>query len=171
MVPTADPKAAIRGGKHGVDFGGCQIADEAPIAAFLRDGEDALDERGMGRLLHGDVSKEGADRRQACVAGPRAITPGGFELAKEGPDEIGVHIVQLERGWLLLQALLCEVQQESKGVAIGGDGVRACPPLGLQTVSKEGFEQGGKSHDCSCHARSRRFAASISSSGVAVRYQ
>jgi len=67
---------------------------------------------------------------------------------------------------------LGEAEQESEGVTVGGDGVRADSSLVDQTLGEERFEDGRQR----CHTGSRsedssRVAAACSRSGCADRYQ
>jgi hypothetical protein len=64
-----------------------------------------------------------------------------------------------------------EAQQQPKGIAVGGDGVRADASLG-EAFGEESLQGGGDpGHRSSRPACPTRPAASASNSGVAVRYQ
>ena len=123
---------------------GCEVFDQSPLVALAGDGEDAAALVGVGRLLERDVVEEGMDRRQACVPAPGAVTAFLLEVIEEVADEGCVQILegQLRRG--LPQSLCGEPQEQAKGVAVSGDGVRAGPALPQEAVGEEGLDQTGE---------------------------
>ena len=73
-----------------------------------------------------------------------------------------------------MQAPVCKVKQQAKGVAIRTDGVRTDLSLMHQAFDEEPFQECGKTrwfHGDSSHCFSKRFTTSPMSSGQIVRYQ
>ncbi len=98
--------------------------------------------------------------------------PLGLEVSQEVADQLGVEISQIELVGLLAAAILRVAQQQPPGVPIGGDGVGAGLALMREPFGEERFQAGGEGgHDRASACRSRRWAASNSSSGTADKYQ
>ena len=67
---------------------------------FVGDGQDPLDERGVGRFSVGGVAEHGADGGEAGVAGAHGVVPFVFEVVQEPGDQRGVEIDEVELGGL-----------------------------------------------------------------------
>jgi hypothetical protein len=85
------------------------------------------------------VFAERVDRREAGVAGPRAVAPVVFEVGKERPDQRRVDVGEVELGRLFAGLFFDEAQQQPERVAVGLDGVRAGSSLVDQTVGEIGL--------------------------------
>jgi hypothetical protein len=81
------------------------------------------------------------DRAEAGVAGSRAVAAVVFEVLEERADQWRVEIVDVELEGLLAGLLVCEAQQQSERVSVGGDRFRARAALGDQTVGEIGLER------------------------------
>ena len=130
----------------------------------------------MSGLVQGDEAEERADGCEAGVAGARVVAAVGLEMAEEVAEQCGVEVVEGHRRGRLVQCLLGVAHQQPERRAIARDGVRAGLALAHEALGEEQGQQrrevGGGVHDDGLRAmRSRRRAASASSSGVAVRYQ
>ena len=142
------------------------------VEAFLRDGEDALDEGAMCWLADGGEAKERADGSEPRIARACRIAPILLDVVQEGGDKGRVDVCEKQVGRRLAQALLGEAKEKPEAVAVGGNGVGARLPLALEALDEECLEQGRQGgRGFAFQARSRRSPASVSNSGVAVRYQ
>src|SRR5664279_743395 len=130
------------------------------------------DRVGVLGMSEGGEAVERVDRPESCVAGPGAVAAFLFEVGEERADQRRVEIVdvQLER-WLAGLSLR-EGEQQSAGVAVGGNRLWPGIALGDQPVGEKCLqrrrEQGHASVSGSC---SRRRLITSSSSGTASRYQ
>ena len=168
--------AGVGGSRQGLDFVAIQEVHRPTGAALARHGRDALRQSRMQRLVQGDVAEEGADRRQARVAGPCAVAALRLEMVREGPDEGGVQLAHGQVDRRFLQLPLGVADQQAERVAVACDGMRAGPELLPEAVGEERRQQpgevgGGLDEGPLRAVRSSRRAASRSSSGSAVRYQ
>jgi hypothetical protein len=57
VVAAGEPAVLARGGQQRVDLGGVQEADDGPVAAFGRDGQDPADLRGVLGRAQGRVAE------------------------------------------------------------------------------------------------------------------
>jgi hypothetical protein len=60
-----------------------------------------------------------------------------LKMTEECTEERGIEIRDRERRWRFFQALLGKREEQTKGVPIACNGVRACPPLVAKTVGEE----------------------------------
>jgi hypothetical protein len=141
VVAPSDPGIAIGCGEQGLHLIAGQEVDGIAVVALVRHGEDALDERGVCRLLQGDIAKEGVQRGQPRVAGACLVAPTAFQIIEKARDQRGIEIGEADCRGRLLQPQLHEREQQPKGVAVGGDGMRAGLPLLHQTLGEERLEQ------------------------------
>jgi hypothetical protein len=84
----------------------------------------------------GRIAEHGVNGRQPGVPGAGAVSPLPLEVVEEVADQRGVQVGDVEPGGLLPGACCGERQQQPPGVAIGGDGLRACVTLPGQPVGK-----------------------------------
>jgi hypothetical protein len=98
---------------------------QCPGEALRRDGLHAPRLRGVFRRLEGHMAKERMDRRQSQLAGSGRDPALGFKLVEEGGDQRCVDVLQHQRRRRLAQSLVYESQQQSDGIALRGDRVRA----------------------------------------------
>ena len=160
------------GGQEGLDFVGGEERDDRLLKALAGDGQHALDDRRVGRLAQGGVAEQGADRDEPGVAGPDAVSPSVLEVVEECADQRGVEVGKHEQGGRLAGALLGKGEQEPERVSVGGDRVRACPPLGEKPIGEERFQdRGERAHGSTPRQSSSRLAARASSSGLPDTYQ
>lgn len=98
-----------------------------------------------------------------------------FDVVEKSADQAGIKVRQIETRGRLTESSLRKLEEETKGVAIGSNRVRADMPLLSQTLEEEPLEQSGKrgcgAHERSSHRFSTRRAAAAISSGHADRYQ
>ena len=93
-------------------------------------------------------------------------------MVEEGDDRRRVEVGDVKLARLLADFGLHELQQQSPGVAIRGNGVRADAALADEALGEVGLEGRGEPAHCFLPAaRWRRSAASERSSGVADKYQ
>src|SRR5258708_7350519 len=116
------------------------------------------------------------DRRQTSISAPRSNTALFFQVIEEAKDKRRIQIHDRQVGRCFLQASLGKGDEETEGVSVRGDGVRAGTALAHESVGKIGLQQLGEggvefSHRRRLSARSHRSVASLNSSGAAERYQ
>jgi hypothetical protein len=87
------------------------------------------------------VSEKGVQRREAVVTGPRAVTPGGFEMFQELSQEWRIEIFHAKLGGCASKMLGRELEQQTKGVPICCDCMRTCTLLRSQPLSKETLDE------------------------------
>ena len=123
-------------------------------------------------VTQGGVAKQRADRRQARVAGPDRVAALVLEVIQERADQRRLEIVDVEIAGRLVTVLGGECKQQADRVAVGGDRMRAGLSLGDQPIGEERLQRRREqAHLAPPSARSRRSAASPSSSGAACKYQ
>jgi hypothetical protein len=172
VISPADPVALVGCGHEGVELGPGQVGDFGPRAAFRRDGQDLRDEPGMLGMAQRRVVEEGVDGGQAGVPGAGAVVPLLLQMVQEGADDRGAEVGQVQLGGLLAGPGMDEAQQEPPGVAVGGHRVRAGMTLADQPFGEKCLKgRGERAHARLPGIRSRRSAASASSSGTAETYQ
>ena len=166
----------VRRPEQNVDLVAFEKGDGASSVAFVRNGQNPLGQRGVAGLMQGDEAEERTDGGQAGVAGARVVAAFGLEMAQEVAEQGGVEVIERHRRGRLVPFPLGVAHQQTERRAIARDGVRARLTLLHEALGKEPGQQarevGGGVHGSGLRAmRSRRRAASCSSSGVAVRYQ
>ena len=172
MITPPDPGAAVRCGEQGVHLGLGEVGDHSPVGALGRDGEHALDHRGVFGMPVGGEAEQRSDGGEPGVAGADAGCACGLEVGEERPDQRRVEIVKAELVWRLAGALVGEAQQQTDRVAVGSHGVRAGVALADQPFGEERLQQRcERAHGRASVMVSSRSATSSSSSGTAVRYQ
>ena len=174
VVAAAEPGGAVRGGEQRVDLVGGEVADDRPLAASGRDGQDLADHRGVLGCAAGRRSGTASGSRPGGRCGWRRCCPAGLPGAA-GTRRSAVASRSATSSWLrrVAGALPGEAQQQPAGVAVGGDGVRAGLLLPDQLVGEEPLQDRGESVTAGPPSGccSSRAAASASSSGTACRYQ
>ena len=91
------------------------------------------------------------DRREPGVEGARSVATLAFEVVEERGNPGRVEVLDIERRRLLAGLPLNEGQEQSEGVAIGGDRVRAGVSLVDQPVGEERLQRGRqRTHRSSC---------------------
>ena len=96
----------------------------------------------------------------------------GFEVAEEGPDQRGVEVVEVQLVGCFAGTVVCVVDEQADGVAVGGDRLGAGIALAEEPLDEEGSQgRGAQGHDSTSPIASRRLLTSSSSSGTAWRYQ
>jgi len=73
MIPMAIPGALVGGRQERFGFGPVEELDQSFQTAFARNGQHALDLRGVRGFLVSGVAKEGPDRGQTKVAAAMAL--------------------------------------------------------------------------------------------------
>jgi len=105
VVAAAGPGCAVWGVDDRVELGLGEECDECALVAFGSDLQHSLDRHGGLRLTQRNgvlgvaqraVAVEGADRRQARVAGPGAAPALGLEVIQERADQRRVELVEIE---------------------------------------------------------------------------
>ena len=129
----------------------------------------------MLRGFQSRVAEEGTDGSQPQVATTGAVVTVFLQLIQELEDHGHGEVGQGELRRRSAQALLDELQEQTEGVAIGGDGMRAGPPLGQQTLGEEALQQYRQVsrglHRSPFHRCSSRAPAACIKAGVLLRYQ
>jgi hypothetical protein len=177
VIAVAAPGRAIGCREQRVYFRSREKSQQRPIEALRRNGERALDDRQDGRVANGCVVEEGAQRREACIAGPRAIVSRGLEVIEKRQQQWCVQVGQRDSRRRFVQSILCVGEQQSKRIAVAGHRARTRLSLSDQMLVKEVLQQRrerrGHGHERSPASAnvSNRLAPIAISSGTAVRYQ
>ncbi len=92
---------------------------------------------GVVGMFERGVVEHGVDRGESVVAGGDGVVSLLFEMIEEPGDQVGVEVgdVQLRRRFA--GATVREAQQESVGVPVGGDRVRAGLALPDEALGEE----------------------------------
>lgn len=160
MVATVDPALAIGSGEKRFRFRRIEERHQGPLEAFVRDGQDALDERRMVRREQCRVAEQRVNGGQPSIAGAHAIVSLFLQVLEESADRRRIEVLEIEIGGGFSEPFLDESQEQAKGIALGAYGMGTGPALLSEPVGEEGFEHGSKSaHGNSPWAVSRRWAA------------
>jgi hypothetical protein len=175
MIASSAPCSAIGRSKERIDLGACEEVDGAPLKPLVRHREDALDQSGVLGFLEGSVAEERANGGEPDVAAPRRVATFVLDVVQKGADQRRVKIGEAQRGRGLLELLLCEAEEQPKGVAVARDRVGTHPALLDEAVEEECLQEPreighGALHDIRT-LRSNRAMARCISSGTADRYQ
>src|SRR6476646_1061497 len=115
-------------------------------------GQHALDLRGMGRLFVGGILEEGADGGQPQIAAAGCDSSALFQVIQKCRNQGCINRLESQTGRRLVQTLLSALQQQTKSIPIGTDGVWAYLPLIYQALGEELLQQRGQRgcgpHDC-----------------------
>jgi hypothetical protein len=175
MISLPNPGVAVRHRKKGFDLGSSEEVDQRSRVPFAWNGQHPLDESGVLRRLQSGVAEERMDRSEPQIAGARAIRTCGFQMIQKRRQEWGGQILKGELGRWAPQPSLCKLEQQTKGVPIGVNRVRAGFALSDQALGEECFQQwrevSWRVHRIPSQRCSRRFPAAAMSSGVQLKYQ
>jgi hypothetical protein len=174
VVPSPEPGTPIRGGDQGIHFRPYQKAYQCSREPLARDSEHTLDLRRVRRELEGRVAKERMDGSQAQVAAANTNRALALKMVQEGDDQRCIDLLELQIGRRGMQALLGELEKQSKRVSIGANRVRTGLALLHQALCEEPLEQCGetdrRAHDRTVQRRSNRAIASRINAGALSRY-
>lgn len=136
-VTAANPLGEIGSFEQGCDVALVQKLDGFALMSLVGDGKDTLAVERVRRLIHCDITEERVQRRQSHIPGARAVAPVALQVVEELADEGGVEVFESECAGLFAQTLRREAQQESKAIAVAGDGVRTGSPLREEPLGEE----------------------------------
>lgn len=91
----------------------------------MRDGEDALNERAMGRLSDRDEAEKGVDGGEASVSSTDAVVAFRFQVIEKRGNERSTDIGEEQRRGCFEEVFFFEGEKEAKSIAIRSDGVGA----------------------------------------------
>src|SRR3954453_17776597 len=117
--------------------------------------------------------ERGVDRGKPAVAGADAVAALDLQVIQELSDVVRVEVGDVEFRWCDAGACGGEGQQQTPGVAVGREGVRAGAELLSKPVGEEGLQcwrQSGHRRSCASWVFNL-LAARANSSGAACRYQ
>jgi hypothetical protein len=137
MISSPNPGVAVHHRKKGFDLGSSEEIDQSSGVPFAWNGQHPLDESGVLRCLQSGIAEERMDRSEPQIAGARAIRTCGFQMIQKRRQEWGGQILKGELGRWAPQPSLCKLEQQTKGVPIGVNRVRAGFALSDQAL---GFE-------------------------------
>jgi hypothetical protein len=83
----------------------------------------------MRRFSHRDIPKERVNRGQARVPGPTAVAALLLQVLEKSPDERGLEILRGQRRRRFAQLVGRKPEEQSKRIAVPGDGMGAGLPL------------------------------------------
>ncbi len=171
VVASAGPGAGVRRGEKRIGFGFGEERDESPVEPFRWDRENPLDGGGMLGMSERRVAEQRLDGGETLVAGPDGVVTLRFEVIEKASDDRRVEVADVEtRRWSPC-AVGGVVEQQTPGVAVRGDGLRAGVAFPDEPVGEERLQgRRERGHDRAWWC-SRRSAAAAMSSGAALRYQ
>lgn len=125
-ITSVTPGRVVASGKDRGDFLSSHEADERFAAALERNREQALSLCHVVGTSYGeDEMCEASDRGQTGVPGANGIVTHGLEMVEKRQD--GIRIERCERELVSVATVVIaeKSEQQTKGVAISGDGLRA----------------------------------------------
>ena len=141
VVAASGPARSVAWLQQRVDFGLGEERDQPAFEPFRWDREHPLDRAGVLGVAQRRERKQRVDRREARVAGPRAVAAFALEVVEERADQLGVEVVERQPRRRPADALLAEGEQQPQRVAVGGDGVRAGVALSDQPLGEERLQR------------------------------
>ena len=132
--------------KHLKDFLLVEKADERFLGAFLGDVKDSLGHIPALRRDKAQHFGKGFQRCQALIASLCQIFSFFLQSIEEGQDELTREMFYSERFDLDAVILGRKGEKELKGIAVGFDGIGACPLDMGKIVDQELTDEGGKLH-------------------------
>ncbi len=121
-----------------------EVGHERDLGALGGDGQHPGDEIGVLGMAQGGMPEQGADRRQAGVAGPGGVVPLLLQHGQEIGHQPGVDHGKVEVTGVDAGALVDVAKQQPERVAVGRDGVAAGGALADEVVGKERLQGGGQ---------------------------
>jgi hypothetical protein len=91
-----------------------------------------------------NVPKERVDGAQTIVPTADAVTAFMLKIVKERTHQFGVQVLQVQVAGLAAMVFGSKFEQQSEGVSITGDGVRAGSQLPQQSIGKEPLQMSGQ---------------------------
>ncbi len=139
-IPVPNPCSRIRGCHEGRDLVLREKLDRTMLAAFGWDRKNALALKTECGLTDRDESKERVDCGETGVTCPHGVAPVQFKVSKEFLDEDPIELVQWQFARRPTKMLRSESQQQSEGVAVARQRVRADALLLEQALRKEALQ-------------------------------
>ena len=96
MVAPTGPGGLVAGVEQGVDLVLGEVGEEVAFGSLGWDREHPLDRRRVFGMLEGEVAEQRVDRREAVVAGGRAVVPVALEVVEECGDERRVELCDVQ---------------------------------------------------------------------------
>jgi hypothetical protein len=96
------------------------------------------------RLVKANVRKESVDGAQTIVATAAAVAAILLKMLEERTHQFGVQVLQVQVAGLAAMVFGSKFEQQSEGVSITGDGVRAGSQLPQQSIGKEPLQMSGQ---------------------------
>src|SRR6266511_3759296 len=144
MISSPTPDTQITRGQYSLKLLPCQKAEHGLASSLARDGQDPLASiNELWRCVTKDKTNERANGRQSGVARSAQVPAVLFQVIQKAEHVVSIQIVKRDSVDRLSSRSSQEQQQEAKGVAIGGDGMRT-GLLGGAQVNKESLQQNWK---------------------------
>jgi hypothetical protein len=125
VIPTPDPSRTIWGGGQSFHFIAIKEVHRSSNMTFAWQGKDLLALEHQGWIIHRHEPEEGADGSQPRIPTAGAIAPIRFNVRQKVAYQRRVQILRFDFGWSLAALLAGKDQQQTKGVTITGNRVRA----------------------------------------------
>ena len=142
-VPAAYPCRLIRCREQRVHLSPIDEVHRPAHIALARHGEDALAVKRILRLVHRHVAIERADRGKTRVSAAGAVATDLLDMGEEVADECGIKVLNPQLGRWPVPPLARVAEQQSEGVAIACNRVRAGLQLRREAIREESLEQCG----------------------------
>ena len=98
----------------------------------------------MGRLADRHVPEEGMDGGEPDITRARAVSTSLLDMVQKRADKWCVEIFQGQARGIFADPLLGKSQEQSKCIAVRGNGVGTGLALSDESVGEEGLEQAGE---------------------------
>src|SRR5215468_1303133 len=153
--------------------------DDSLLGTLDRDGQNTSCEIDLFRLAQRYPTEECSDGCESEVARSHTVAPLLFQVVKKRQDNLCIHVRNAEGRGFTAGLLFDVLKQQTEGVPIAGDCLRAHPFVKLEMLSKEGLNQRSDERAVGCRHCSPPISAycwnlspaTLNNSGVAVRYQ
>ena len=175
-IPSADPCRRVGRRHQGIDLFATQEGNRSSLVALGRDRQNATTAIDVGRFTDRHVPKEGVDSGEPDIARTSAVSTSVLDMVQKRADKRCVEIFQRQARWIFTEPLLGKSQEQSKRIAVRGDGVGTGLALSDESVGEEGLQQAGEGRardhgTTSFRPSTSRSVARAKSSGTASRYQ
>jgi hypothetical protein len=141
VVPTPNPSRTIWGGSQSFHFIAIKEVHCSSNMTFARQGKDLLALQHQGWIIHRHEPEEGADGGQPRIPAAGAVSTFAFEICQKVTYHRRVQILRSDFGWSLAALLAGKEQQQTKGVTITGNRVRAGFHLRHEPLGKKFVKQ------------------------------
>jgi hypothetical protein len=136
-VPPARPRGLVGHCHEGIDLGPGEELDLPSMVTLYGYCQDALGQGSVERVMEGNVAEERMERRQSDISAAGSVAALLLEVVEEGAEKDSIKILEAHGRRRLLETALRKPKEETEGIAIARDGMRACVELTHEAVREE----------------------------------